>query len=157
MKKENYTLVLSSQNATNRIGTTKNKYQYYINWNAVLPKPENINQKYLVKFTFKGLVQGSFAEVYTLNVDFGGSNMYDQSNSKSTYLGLLSPIVNNTASASGSNTVYFYLNAKPTDNSPITIEYPNNSLITVNIVNANISSGTTFNNEYYLTLEFIQI
>ena len=155
--KENYTLFINSTNSTNRMGSLQRNYQYYINWNAVLPKPENINQKYLVKFTFKGLVQGSFAEVYTLNIDFGGSNMYDQSTSKSTYLGLLSPIVNNTASAAGSNTVYFYLNAKPTDNSPITIEYPNNSLITVNIVNANISSGTTFNNEYYLTLEFIQI
>jgi len=83
MKKENYSLVLSSQTTTNRIGTNKRNYQYYINWNSILPKPENINQKYLVKFTFKGLVQGSFAEVYTLNIDFGGSNMYDQSNSKS--------------------------------------------------------------------------
>ena len=50
--KENYTLYINSANSANRIGTTKYNYQYYVNWNSFLPKPENINQKFLVRFTF---------------------------------------------------------------------------------------------------------
>jgi hypothetical protein len=156
--KENYTLVLSSQNTTNRIGTTKKSLQYYINWNAILPKPENINQKYLVRFSFTSLAQASLiAEVYSLNIDFGGSNMYEQTNSKSTYLGYLYPLANYSSGAAGTYTTYSYSIAKSTDNVPVSIEYPNNSLITVNLVNINNASGTTFTNDYILTLEFIQI
>jgi len=158
MKKETYTLYLNSQTATNRIGTTKNKYQYYINWNAVLPKPENINQKYLVRFSFTSLAQASLiAEVYSLNIDFGGSNMYEQTNSKSTYLGYLYPLANYSSGAAGTYTTYSYSIAKSTDNVPVSIEYPNNSLITVNLVNINNASGTIFTNDYILTLEFTLI
>ena len=159
--KENYTLFLSSQNSTNRIGTTKKSLQYYINWHAVLPKAENINQKFLVKFKFVGYIQGSFGEIYNLAIDFGGSNMYDQSNSKSTYLGIMFPEDNATSialtSGTGGNFSYFYLVSQPNDNLPVTIEYPNNNFITVSINNINTASGTTFNNDYNLILEFAPI
>jgi len=156
--KENYTLVLSSQNATNRIGTLRKNYQYYVNWSAVLPKPENINQKYLVKFSFISNPQASLiAEVYSLNIDFGGSNMYDQSQSRSTYLGYLYPLANYSSGAAGTYTTYSYSISKASDNMPVTIEYPNNNFITVNLVNSNTASGTTFTNEYTLTLEFVPI
>ena len=159
--KENYTLFLSSQNSTNRIGTTKKSLQYYVNWHAVLPKADNVNQKFLVKFKFVGYIQGSFGEIYSLQIDFGGSNMYDQSNSKSTYLGIMFPEDNATAialtSGTGCNQTYFYLTSDPNDNLPVTIEYPNNNFITVSINNINTSSGTTFNNDYNLILEFAPI
>ena len=159
--KENYTLYLSSQNTTNRTGTTKKSLQYYINWHAILPKAENINQKFLVKFKFVGYIQGSFGEIYNLQIDFGGSNMYDQSNSKSTYLGIMFPEDNATAialtSGTGGNVSYFYLVSDPNDNLPVTIEYPNNNLITVSINNINTGSGTTFTNDYNLILEFVPI
>ena len=160
-EKENYTLYLSSQNSTNRFGTSKNKYQYYVNWNAILPKSENINQKFLVKFKFVGYIQGSFGEIYNLQTDFGGSNMYDQLSSKSTYLGIMFPEDNATASnlvsGTGGNQTYFYLVSNPNDNLPVTIEYPNNNIITVSINNINTSSGTTFNNDYNLIIEFAPI
>ena len=156
--KETYTLLISSQNTVNRIGTTKRNHQYNINWNSVLPHPENINQKFLVKFSFLSTPQASLiAEVYSLNIDFGGSNMYDQSPSRNTYLGYLYPLANVSSGAAGTYTTYAYSMAKASDNIPVTIEYPNNNLITVNIVNVNNASGTTFTNEYILTLEFTPI
>jgi len=57
----------------------------------VFSKADNINQKYLVKFKFVGYIQGSFGEIYNLHIDFGGLNMYDQPNSKSTFFGIMSP------------------------------------------------------------------
>ena len=159
--KENYTLFLSSQNSTNRIGTTKKSLQYYVNWHAVLPKADNVNQKFLVKFKFVGYIQGSFGEIYNLQIDFGGSNMYDQSNSKSTYLGIMFPEDNATnialTSGTGGNQSYFYLTSDPNDNLPVTIEYPNNNFITVSINNINTGSGTIFTNDYNLILEFATI
>ena len=156
--KENYTLLLNSQNATNRIGTTKKQLQYYVNWNAILPKPQNISQKYLLKFSFISVAQASLiAEVYSLNIDFGGANMYEQTNNKTTYLGYLYPMANYSSGVTGTYTTYSYSIAKSTDNVPVCVEYPNNSIITVNLVNINNASGTTFTNEYYLTLEFTSI
>ena len=150
--KETYTLLLSSQNATNRIGTNKWNLQYYINWNAVLPNPQNINPKFLVRFILSStVITSGFNDVYSLNIDFGGSNMYDQNGSKNNYLGLVYPSFVSTFDR------YFYTMAKLNDNLPVTIEYPNNSLITVNFINILASSGTTCNYEYYLTLEFTPI
>ena len=95
--KKNYTLVLNSQNAVNKIGTNKYNYQYYVNWSAVLPKPENINQNYLVRFIFTNNVATTIvSDTYSLNINFGGSNMYDHSNSKSTFLGLIYPTATST-------------------------------------------------------------
>jgi len=85
--------------------------------------------------------------------------MYDQSNSKSSYLSIMFPEDNATAialtSGTGGNQTYFYLVSQPNDNLPVTIEYPNNNLITVSINNINTSSGTTFTNDYNLILEFV--
>ena len=59
--------------------------------------------------------------------------MYDQSSSKSTYLGIMFPEDNATAisltSGTGGNQTYFYLVSNPNDNLPVTIEYPNNTLL----------------------------
>lgn len=155
--KKTYTLAINSQTTTNRIGTNIRNYQYNVNWSAVLPNPENINQKFLVRFSFMCLAQVSATtEVFQLFIDFGGSNMYDNSNSKTTYLGYLSPMVNQGASTTGTNSVYGYITAKASDNIPVTIEYPNNSLITVNIANLN-PGGATFSKDYILTLEFLPI
>ena len=83
--------------------------------------------------------------------------MYDTTTSKTTYLGYLYPMVNAGAATTGTNSVYGYITAKASDNVPVCIEYPNNSLITVNIVNINTASPTVYNYEYYLTLEFTPI
>jgi len=156
--KENYTLILNSQITTNRIGANKYNYSYNINWTSILPKPENINQKFLVRFSFISIVQASLmTDVYSLNINFGGSNMYDQIPSKNTYLGFLYPLANYTSAAAGTYTTNSYSISKLTDNPGITIEYPNNSLITINLVNINVASGNTFPNDYILTLEFTPI
>ncbi len=155
--KENYVLLINSQNATNRIGTTKKQLQFYVNWNVILPKPTDINQKYKVRFNFSGINQPAYSDIWSINIDFGGSNVYQQDNNKCTYLGLSYPIGNQNATTAGTNSVNFFTKALLNDNPPITIEYPNNNLITVNILNINAGSGTTFNVEYYLTLEFTPI
>ena len=156
--KETYNLVLNSQTTTNRIGTVTRSYQYMVNWSAVLPKPENINQKYSVRFSFITPSSGSFGEVFTLSIDFGGSNVYDQTNSRSTFLGCVYPVSNQTAATSGTNTVFYYGKATTIDNIPVTVEYPNNNIITVSILNANASyPNIYFTNNYILNLEFTPI
>ena len=147
--KKNYLLNINSQTTTNRLGTNKYAYQYYINWSAVLPNPENINQKYLVRYIFTNSTNTSLVgDIYSLNIDFGGSNMYNQLNSRSTFLGYIYPVATSTN---------YYLRGDITNNLPVTIEYPNNSLITVNIVNINSGSANTFAIDYNLTLEFTPI
>ena len=159
MSKETYNLVLNSQISTNRIGSNKRNYQYYVNWNAILP---NKYKRFLVNFSFITLVQSSFAEMYILYLDFNGTNVYSQSNSRNNYAGNLLPtnnLTNAVAQATGTTiqTSYFYIMTRLNDNPNFTIQYPNNNLITVDIVNANSSSGTTFNYEYILNIQFIPI
>ena len=153
--KETYNLVLNSQITTNRIGTLTRSYQYMINWSSVLPKPHDISQKYSVRFSFITPSSGSFGEVFLLSIDFNGSNLCDQTNSRNNYLGYVFPVMNPSATTSGSNTVFYYSKASIIDNLPITIEYPNNNIITVSLVNSNSSYPTNyFTNNYILNLEF---
>ena len=151
--KETRTLVLNSQTATNRIGSNTRNYQYNVNWTTILPKPENINQKYLVRFSFITPATNSFGEVFTVSIDFGGSNMYDQTNNKSTFMGCVYPVMNTTTSTAGTNTVFYYAKATTIDNIPVTVEYPTNSMITVTLMYLNATYPTNyFTNNYILTL-----
>ena len=147
--KESFVLQLSSQSATNRLGANKRAYQYNINWSAILPKPADITQKYQLKYTFSSLSTASISDIYTISVDFGGSNVYEQTNSKSTFIGLAFPIGNN-----GTN---YYIQSKYPDNVQVCIEYPNNSLITVNITPLLVGSGNIWNIEYIMMMEFTPI
>ena len=150
--KETYTLLISSQNATNRLGATKRNLQYYINWSSILPKSEDPGQKYQLKFVMTSLFTAAgFNDIYSLNIDFGGSNVFEQTGSKSSYIGLVYPSFVSTFNQ------YYYAMAKNNDNLPIIVEYPNNSLITVNLVNSTVGSGTVYNYEYLLTLQFTPI
>ena len=157
--KENYTLLLRIQIATNRIsGASQINYQYNVNWSTILPKPDNVNQKYLVRFNFMTLAQSSATtELYQIFIDFGGSNMYDQTNNKSTCIGYVYPMVNYSSSVTGTNTAFGYTVARATDNVPVTIEYPNNSMITVTVTNTNTAGGAALGKDYIMTLEFTSI
>ena len=97
--KESYNLVLSSQNSSDRIGSNKRNFQYNIVWGSILPIKYDTIQKYKVRFSFTSLVQSSFAELYSLNIDFGGSNTYYQSCSRSTFIGNLLPYYSLTNAA----------------------------------------------------------
>ena len=156
--KETYNLILNSHSSVNRSGSNKRSYQYFVNWNAVLPKPYDITQKFHVRFSFMTPSVGSFGEVWLLSIDFGGSNTYDQLNSRSSYLGHVYPVTNTGATTSGTNSVFYYSKATPIDNLPICIEYPNNNNITVSLVNLNANyPAIYFNNDYILNLEFTPI
>jgi len=146
--KENYNLVINSQTATNRIGTLKRSYQYYINWSTVLPKPENINQQFLVKFACFGLAQSNFAECYSISINFGGTNVYDTLQSRTNTIRIAYPFY------SGS---FAYLTARPPDSPEFSIEYPNNDFITATFTNINVSSGVVMYINYILTLQFTPI
>jgi len=58
-------------------------------------------------------------------------------------------------SGTGDDQTYLYLVLRPHDTLTVTIEYPNNNFITFSINNINTLSGTTFNNDYNLILEFV--
>ena len=147
--KETYTLVLDTQNSTNRLGSNNYSRQYNVNWSAILPKPENISQKYQLRFTLTSLSTASLGDIFSVSIDFGGSNVYQQSNSKGTFLGLVYPI--------GNNGTYYYFQSKACDNLPVTVEYPNNSLITVSINSIVSGSANTFGVHSVLVLEFTPI
>ena len=143
--KQYYTLVLNSTNSSNRTGTAPT-YSYNINWDAIFP--ENLrNKKFAVSFVFSSLVVTTpFTEVYTVNINFGTTNVYNQTPSQSAFLGFLYPYMT-------SATAYFAM-ATINDNSPITISYPVNRNITVSIGNANLASSTVNITNYILTLRF---
>ena len=158
MPKESYNLILNSYVSTNRIGTNKRNYQYMVNWNSILPKPYEINQKFELRFSFITPAVSTIGEVFNLYVDFGGSNVYDQVNSKSNYLGFCLPYSNQTSSASGTNVAYFYTKAFLNENLPIVVEYPQNNIITVSLVNLNGNyPNIYFTNDYLLNLQFTPI
>ena len=145
--KEYYTLVLNSTNSVNRTGTAPN-FTYNINWDSVLP--DKRYTKYKVNFSFNSLVVATpFTEIYTINVIFGTTNVYNQMPSQSAYIGCVHPY--NTSATS------YYAIANINDNPDITIAYPSNRLITVSIGNANLASSTVNITDYILTLQFMPI
>ena len=144
--KEYYTLVLNSTNSVNRTGTAPT-YSYYINWDTILPTKYS---KYSVNFCFSSFVVTTpFTELYTVNIIFGTTSVYNQAPSQSQFLGFVHPyLASSTACYAVSN-----LN----DNSDVNIRYPTNRLITVTIGNANLSSSTINITDYILTLQFTPI
>jgi hypothetical protein len=143
--KQYYTLVLNSTNSSNRTGTAPT-YSYNINWDAIFP--QNLrDKKFAVSFVFSSLVVTTpFTEVYTVNINFGTTNVYNQTPSQSAFLGVLYSYMTNA-------TAYFAM-ANINDNSPVTICYPTNRIITVSIGNANLASSTVNITDYILTLQF---
>jgi hypothetical protein len=143
--KQYYTLVLNSTNSSNRTGTAPS-FSYNINWDAIFP--QNLrDKKFAVSFVFSSLVVTTpFTEVYTVNINFGTTNVYNQTPSQSAFLGVLYSYMT-------SATAYFAM-ANINDNSPVTISYPTNRIITVSIGNANLASSTVNITDYILTLQF---
>ena len=121
-EKEYYTLILNSTNSINRTGTAPT-YSYYINWDTILPTKYS---KYSVNFCFNSfVVTTAFTELYTININFGTTSVYNQIPSQTQCLGFVHPY-------STSSTSY----------SDVNIMYPTNRLITVTIASANLSSST---------------
>ena len=158
MSKQTYNLILNSYSSVNRTGSNKRNYQYFVNWNAVLPNPHKTGQRFEVRFSFITPAVSTVGEVFVLNIDFGGSNVYDQVNSRSTFLGFCLPYANQTSSTTGTNVAYFYTKAFLNENLPITIEYPNNNNIMVSLTNLNGNyPNIYFTNDYVLNLQFTPI
>jgi len=146
--KQYYTLFLNSTNSTNRTGTAP-QFTYNINWDSILPR-DLINKKFEVSFNFSSLVvAAAFTEIYTINVNFGTTNVYNQTPSQSGFLGFLYPYMT-------SANAYFAM-ANVSDNSSVVVSYPSNRSITVTIGNANLASATVNITDYILTLQFTPI
>jgi len=79
--------------------------------------------------------QSPYMDIFRVNINFGGSNVNDQTINKSTYLGLMHHINNVASETSGTYTTFYYTRAKQEDNIQILIEYPN-----INIINVTISN-----------------
>ena len=144
--KEYYTLVLNSTNSVNRTGTAPT-YTYYINWDTILPSKYS---KYSVNFCFSSFVAGSiFTDLYTININFGTTSVYNQAPSQSQFLGFVHPYA--------INTIFCYAVSNLNDNSDVNIRYPTNRFITVTIANANLSLSSVNITDYILTLQFTPI
>jgi hypothetical protein len=147
---ETYSLIINSQNATNRISNADlTKYQYYINWSSVLPKNY---QTYNVGFTLKSVNTATQITVNALvSINFGQTNMSDQ-NGPSTYLGIAYPVVVQQSAVLWN---YFY-NSTLNDNQSVTISYPTNSILTVSFTNFDLTTALTMYN-YVLQLTFTPV
>jgi hypothetical protein len=133
---ENYTILLNSQNSTNRdiSSGNLNSYKYYVNWDSVLPKHYN---KFEVSFCFKSIIQATaITENVILSVDFGHTNMNDQTANPSSYLGVIYPVINGTN---------YYYNANKNDNFNITISYPTNNFINVKFTDFDLTTAVMYN------------
>jgi hypothetical protein len=147
--KENYTLLLNSTTTTtNKTGNNTNLgYTYNVNWDNILP---DRNIKYKVNFTFFSLSKGGFTDLYSLYINFGTSDVYDNNSSRTTYLGTIHPYP--------LTTTVFYAVANINDNADVTINYPSNRLITVSLINSNAGQPTVYlSSDYVLTLSFTPI
>ena len=149
---ETYSLIINSQNAINRDTSSGNinSYKYYVNWDAVLPKKySNFN----VGFTLKSVNTATNITVNALvNINFGQSNMFDQTNNQSQSLGIAYPVpVQQTANSWN----YFY-NSTLNDNQPVTISYPVNQIITVTFTNFDLATALTMYH-YVLQLTFTPV
>jgi hypothetical protein len=114
----------------------KNNYSYYVNWDAILPRNY---QKYNVYFSFNSLMTSSVPifsnSLVILGIDFGGFNANEANGGNNDNLGVIS-----IGTMIGSDK-YRYT-AQVSDNSPTTINYPSNSIITVGL--SEINTMTTF-------------
>ena len=150
MSNESYSLILNSQNAINRDGTNINSYRYFINWSAVLPKKYG---SFNVSFTLKSLnVTTNLTINALINIDFGQTNNFDQSNNQSKFIGIVTPVAVQQASAVWN---YHYISTL-TENQPITISYPTNNFITVLFRNFDLTTAFTMYH-YVLQLTFTPI
>jgi hypothetical protein len=147
--KENFTLVLNSTAiTTNKTGNNTNLgYTYNVNWENILP---DRNTKYKVNFTFFSMSKSGFTDVYSLYINFGTADVYDNNSSRTTFLGDIHPY--------SLTTTVFYAVANLNDNQDITISYPSNRFITVSLININSGQPTVYlSSEYILTLSFTPI
>ena len=143
--KQFYTLVLNSTNSVNRTGTAP-QFTYNINWDTIIPLNLR-DKKFAVSFNFSSLVvAAAFTDIYTINVVFGATNVYNQTPSQSAFLGFLYPYMTSV-------NAYFAM-ANVSDNSSVVISYPSNRSLTVAIGNANLASSTVSITDYILTLQF---
>lgn len=152
MPNESYSLLLNSQNAINRDNSSGNinSYKYYINWSAVLPKKYST---FNVSFTLKSVnVTTSLTINSLVSVDFGQSNLYDQSNNQSKILGFAYPVAVQQASAVWN---YYYISTLA-ENHPVTISYPTNDIITVNFRNIDLTTAFVMYH-YVIQLTFTPI
>ncbi len=149
---ETFSLILNSQNVANRDNSSGSiaSYKYYINWDAVLPTR---NQTYNVSFTLKSV---NTAVQLTANgfvsINFGQTNAMDQSNNQVSILGICYPVVIQQNSTSWT----YYYNSTLNDNTPTTISYPSNSIITVLFTNFNPAVAFTMY-DYVLQLIFTPV
>jgi hypothetical protein len=145
---ESFSLILNSQNAANRDNSSGAiaSYKYYINWDAVLPTR---NQTYNVSFTLKSVNTGNQLTANALvSINFGQTNIMDQSNNQVSILGICYPVVVQQAA----NAWNYYYNSTLNDNTPITISYPSNSIITVTFTNFDLATAFVM---YHYVLQLI--
>jgi len=145
---EKYSLILSSQNTNNIVDSTnKNKIQYLINWNSILPvqyKKFNVSFQLITKYV---ATPTTVLNISSVGVNFGSSNTKDQTSSTSTILGFLNQVSTYRGSVVGFQNVGF------PDNTTTTICYPTNSIITVSILDVDLTQNTQIT-DYILKLHF---
>jgi hypothetical protein len=152
MSNESYSLIINSQNATNRDNSSGNinSYKYYINWDSVLPKKYST---FNVGFTLKSINTATNITVNALvNINFGQSNMSDQTNNPSQSLGIAYPVVVQQTAVAWN----YYYNSTLNDNQPVTISYPVNQFITVSFTNFDLTTALTMYH-YVLQLTFTPV
>ena len=145
--KESYQLILNSQNSINRTGTLATKFQYYVQWESVLPRFGNTKyekQAYRLTWTLRGVhTINVLTENLFVSVDLGHSLTCDQSNNLTHKIGVIYPEYVNTK--------YSY-KAGINDNCELTLNYPSDNLVNVSFQTFGASTTDYASMENYVLI-----
>jgi hypothetical protein len=162
-EKEVYSLILNSSDTTNLISTPSLKsYQYFINWETVIPKKYE-SKKFNVSFSFISNIQLSSSNSMNtgiLSSNFGKTNTFDNKMTETAVLGYIQPIVYSKWADAPTNTIvgyYYYYLANNQDNAPTTINYPTNNFLTIRITDADPTLTFVVMQNYSIRFSFTLI
>jgi len=137
---ETYQIVFNSQgsNLLSPAGTAVQRASitYDVNWEAIIPRGKY--NKFRCQFQFKSSLysggggNGVLEHIGFVNMNLGRLNIYDGAQ-QSQNIGMIYPIITNATVAAQRS---FY-NCHASDNNEFVIDYPNNHIITIGLINFN--------------------
>ena len=151
---ESYTLFLNTQNPVNYTNLDPVQgvcdVQFYINWNAFLPKEHN---KFEVTATLKTITSTvNFSATCYIDLSFGSGTSYDQSMSQRS----ISISLNAGSYSTGAGTTRQFFDTIKNAKGYLAINRPTDNYLRVSIKNSNGTIATGFVN-FTLRLKFTPI
>lgn len=159
---ESYNLVVVSSNTSNLIGQTNgtSRLKYFVPWGSILPTEI---KKFSVSFSFISQMiatSANFTDAIILSVNFGGAYKNNfEIGGRSHKIGTLQSNSQQLSSTGGTGAFSTFYSAIPCSNPPITIGYPCDQFIDIELLyNNTLLEPTTYAlGNYTLIINFTPI